>query len=114
MFSIQKIACSLALLHCLLSQINDWDVSAVTDMSEMFNFATEYNQPLNKWNVGKVTSMKALFASSSSQTKFNQNVSYDFNVSNSQKAQSRRQPTHQIISIMFADFLRSMTGMLVK
>ena len=35
--------------------LNDWNVSNVTDMSHMFLKASSFNQPLNKWNVSKVT-----------------------------------------------------------
>ena len=35
-------------------EINNWDVSNVTDMSEMFQNATSFNQPLNNWNVSNV------------------------------------------------------------
>ena len=38
-------------------EINNWDVSNVTDMYRMFEEATSFNQPLNKWNVSKVTNM---------------------------------------------------------
>jgi uncharacterized repeat protein (TIGR01451 family) len=40
--------------------INHWDVSNVTDMSEMF-MNTGYNQPLNSWNVSNVTNMEKMF-----------------------------------------------------
>ena len=44
-------------------EINNWDVSNVTDMSIMFSSeeATFFNQPLNKWNVSKVTEMEGMF-----------------------------------------------------
>ena len=32
-------------------EINNWDVSNVTDMGEMFNGATSFNQPLDNWSV---------------------------------------------------------------
>ena len=38
-------------------EINNWDVSNVTDMTQMFYNAESFNQPLNKWNVSKVTNM---------------------------------------------------------
>ena len=42
-------------------EINNWDVSKVTDMKEMFSFplngAHTFNQPLNNWNVSKVRYM---------------------------------------------------------
>ena len=45
-------------------EINNWDVSNVTDMSIMFSSeeATFFNQPLNKWNVSNVTNIRGMFA----------------------------------------------------
>ena len=42
-------------------EINNWDVSKVTDMEGMFDGARSFNQPLNKWNVSKVTNMEDMF-----------------------------------------------------
>ena len=43
-------------------EINNWDVSKVTDMSEMFIGARSFNQPLNNWNVSNdVTDMQLMF-----------------------------------------------------
>ncbi len=41
--------------------LNQWDVSAVTNMEGMFYRATVFNQPLDLWNVSAVTNMKELF-----------------------------------------------------
>ena len=41
-------------------KINDWDVSKVTNMSELFINAN-INEPLNKWDVSNVTDMSAMF-----------------------------------------------------
>ena len=41
--------------------ISNWNVSNVTDMSYMFEFAESFNQPLNNWNVSKVTNMGYMF-----------------------------------------------------
>ena len=49
--------------------ISNWNVGNVTDMSGMFNGATSFNQPLNNWNVGKVTNMANMFYGA---TSFNQ------------------------------------------
>ncbi|MFC2390975.1 MAG: BspA family leucine-rich repeat surface protein [Bacteroidota bacterium] len=51
------------------SSINDWDVSNVTNMSQMFAGALKFNQPLNSWNVSNVTNMSQMFAEA---IKFNQ------------------------------------------
>ena len=37
--------------------VGDWDVSNVTDMSNMFGQAESFNQPISKWNTSKVTNM---------------------------------------------------------
>ena len=57
-------------------EINNWDVSKVTDMSHMFK--DSFNQPLNKWNVSKVTNMRGMFWTCRS---FNQPLN-NWNVSN--------------------------------
>ena len=41
--------------------ISNWDVSAVTDMSEAFKDKTTFNEYLNRWDTSKVTSMKKMF-----------------------------------------------------
>ena len=51
------------------TSINDWDVSHITNMSNMFATATEFNQPLNNWDVSNVTNMSGMFAEA---LKFNQ------------------------------------------
>ena len=46
-----------------------WNVSHVTDMSNMFAGASSFNQPLNSWNVSQVTDLSGMLSSASS---FNQ------------------------------------------
>ena len=58
--------------------ISNWDTSQVTDMSRLFNNATDFNQPLNDWDVSNVTDMNHLFSSA---TDFNQPLN-DWDVSN--------------------------------
>jgi len=48
--------------HGFNRSLNAWDVSAVTDMSEVFSFC-DYSQPLGSWNVSAVTTMRAMFLS---------------------------------------------------
>ncbi|XRB06257.1 EF-hand domain-containing protein [Pycnococcus provasolii] len=42
--------------------IGNWDVSQVTNMEDMFNGADAFNQPIGNWDVSKVTNMKAMFS----------------------------------------------------
>ena len=42
-------------------EIEDWDVSNVTDMEKMFRAAGSFNQPLNNWNVSNVNNMGFMF-----------------------------------------------------
>jgi surface protein len=55
--------------------INNWDVSNVTNMDNMFYNASSFNQPLNNWNVSNVTNMDNMFDSASS---FNQDILFNF------------------------------------
>ncbi len=41
--------------------IGEWDVSYVTDMSDLFSGLEHFNEPLNNWNVSKVTNMSNMF-----------------------------------------------------
>ncbi|MBZ0244190.1 MAG: DUF285 domain-containing protein, partial [Bacteroidales bacterium] len=58
--------------------LGTWDVSNVTDMSNMFYLATAFNQDIGNWNVGNVTSMKNMFEGASV---FNQDLG-SWNVGN--------------------------------
>ena len=49
--------------------IEHWDMSNVTDMSEMFTYAKRFNQSLDKWDVSNVTNMNRMFNNAKS---FNQ------------------------------------------
>ena len=42
---------------CTSAGIAGWDVSAVADMSGLFNGKTHFNRDLSGWNVGSVTSL---------------------------------------------------------
>merc|ERR1712194_934023 len=52
--------------------IVDWDVSEVTDMESMFEYAERFNQSLDGWNVSQVTDMKYMLKDA---TSFNQCLS---------------------------------------
>ncbi|MBN1119082.1 MAG: BspA family leucine-rich repeat surface protein [Bacteroidales bacterium] len=58
--------------------LNNWDVSNVSDMNYMFMSASSFNQNIGNWNVSKVTNMSFMFYQA---TAFNQNIS-TWNVSN--------------------------------
>jgi hypothetical protein len=49
--------------------IQNWDVSSVTDMSRMFSFS-EFNQSIENWDVSSVTDMSGMFSFS----EFNQSI----------------------------------------
>ena len=44
------------------SDISGWDISGVTDMSEMFMEATSFNGDLSSWDVSGVTDMSQMFS----------------------------------------------------
>ena len=52
--------------------IDNWDVSHVTNMQQMFSNASSFNQSLRSWNVGNVENMKSMFSGAK---KFNSDIS---------------------------------------
>jgi len=52
--------------------ISKWDTSQVTDMSYMFSDASSFNQPIGSWDVSKVTNMAYMFSFAQA---FNQDIS---------------------------------------
>lgn len=57
--------------------IGNWDVSNVTDMNNMFVCAYKFNQPIGNWDVSNVENMRGMFYDAD---KFNQPIG-DWNVS---------------------------------
>jgi surface protein len=53
------------------TNINDWNTSGVTDMTEMFRSASSFSQPIGGWSTSKVTSMRAMFLGANN---FNQSL----------------------------------------
>lgn len=53
------------------TNINSWNTAAVTEMRNMFDFATAFNQNIGAWNTAAVTNMSGMFAGASS---FNQDI----------------------------------------
>jgi surface protein len=51
--------------------ISNWDTSSALTMASMFDNALAFNQPLNKWNVSNVKDMRLMFFAASA---FNQNL----------------------------------------
>ena len=51
--------------------IGSWDVSQVTDMNNMFNIASSFNQDIGGWDVSQVTAMLFTFSGAAS---FNQDI----------------------------------------
>ena len=58
--------------------ISNWDVSNVTDMSNMFIYANAFNQDISSWDLSNVTDMNGMFAYA---TAFNQPIG-NWNMSN--------------------------------
>ena len=58
--------------------ISNWDVSQVTNMSDLFKNKTTFNEDISNWNTVKVTNMYQMFQGTHA---FNQNIS-GWNVSN--------------------------------
>jgi surface protein len=51
--------------------ISSWDTSSVTNMGNMFSNASDFNKPLNSWDTALVGNMVAMFYNAE---KFNQNI----------------------------------------
>ena len=67
---MEPIICTDENIHNLVKEyidnkttlgINNWDVSAVTNMEDLFSACYEFNQSLNGWNVSNVTNMSGMF-----------------------------------------------------
>jgi surface protein len=54
--------------------LDTWNVSSVTNMSNMFESATSFNQDIISWDTSAVTNMFAMFAQA---TSFNQYIGVD-------------------------------------
>ena len=53
---------------------NTWDVTLVTDMSELFEHFDEFNARIDRWDTSQVTDMNCMFNGASS---FNQPITMD-------------------------------------
>ena len=54
----------------LYGHINNWNVSRVTNMKELFQGASCFNQPIGNWDVSSVVSMECMFRGASSFNQF--------------------------------------------
>tara|TARA_Y200000002_G_C22636299_1_gene644790 strand:+ start:114 stop:947 length:834 start_codon:yes stop_codon:yes gene_type:complete len=61
-----------------LGEINTWDVSKITDMSNIFGLTESFNEDISSWDVSNVTNMIGMFFGASS---FNGDIS-SWDVSN--------------------------------
>ncbi|GGE45007.1 hypothetical protein GCM10010832_26200 [Psychroflexus planctonicus] len=53
-----------SIYQCSFNQsLNNWDVSNVVNMINMFRNCYSFNQPLNNWDVSNVTNMQGMFSS---------------------------------------------------
>ena len=99
----------------LYGEINTWDVSAITDMSDLFDSKTTFNSDISNWNVSNVTDMTNMFQGA---TAFNSpinnwdvrkvtNISRMFNF-----ASSFQQPLNlwDLNSLVTADLFMGSTG----
>lgn len=48
-----------------IPRINEWDVSSVTNMRNLFEGVVGFNQPLDAWDVSNVTHMTFMFSGAS-------------------------------------------------
>ncbi|XRB10125.1 DUF285 domain-containing protein [Pycnococcus provasolii] len=61
-----------AIVDNWFGKISEWDTSQVTDMSQLFNGASAFNEDISKWNTSKVTDMRDMFSGAEL---FNQDIS---------------------------------------
>ena len=47
-------------------EINSWDVSLITDMSNLFSEKSNFNDDISNWDVSNVTDMNGMFFEASS------------------------------------------------
>ena len=45
----------------IYGEVNTWNVSAITDMSELFKNYDTFNELISNWDISNVTNMEAMF-----------------------------------------------------
>jgi len=73
--------------------ITNWDVSNVVNMKGMFSNTTNFNQDISKWDVSNVVNMENMFKDS---TSFDQDIS-NWNVTNTVNMENMFQNTSRFI-----------------
>ena len=68
--NMQRFLSSCALLGDS-GNMNSWDLSSITAITQLFENCTSFNQPVGNWDVSNVTDMRIVFQS----TAFNQDLS---------------------------------------
>ena len=62
----------------IYGEINTWDVSGITDMSQLFKNYDTFNEQINNWDTSNLTNMEEMFSGAES---FNRNIG-DWETSN--------------------------------
>ncbi len=76
--STNGISIDLNWIESEYGKIEDWDVSNITDMSELFSGEEDFNEKIGNWNVSNVNTMSKMFKNCK---KFNQPLN-DWTVTN--------------------------------
>eukprot|EP00756_Hemistasia_phaeocysticola_P033607 Hpha_TRINITY_DN16474_c0_g3::TRINITY_DN16474_c0_g3_i1::g.160270::m.160270 len=64
--SVTDMCCMFRRASTFNNDISNWDVSSVTDMSDMFHGASSFNNDISKWDVSSVIDMSDMFHGASS------------------------------------------------
>ena len=72
--TVAEFSANLTYATAEYGPISDWDVSAITDMRQLFDFLSDFNADISAWNTSSVTDMDSMFQGASA---FNQALSFD-------------------------------------